>query len=108
MKNYRVEACLGAVTVFSLVACSGGWPALTAKEVRLVGAEQLHGCENRGSTHVSVVDKLGKPGWNVDRVASELLQLAKNGATQLGGNSILEMTEVNDGVQSFAVFLCTH
>ena len=101
MRN-QLKGCGAAVMLF-LTACSGGLPAGSGSEVRLRTAEQLQGCENVGATHVSVVDKLGQPDWNPVRVAEELQKLAINGAIQLGGNAIVEMTEVFEGTQSFAV-----
>jgi len=105
MRN-QLKGC-GTAAMFFLTACSGGLPG-SAGEVRLRTAEQLQGCENVGATHVSVVDKLGQPDWNSDRVADELQKLAINGAMQLGGNAIVEMTEVFEGTQSFTVFSCSH
>jgi hypothetical protein len=103
--NNQLKGCCTAAVVFLLTACSGGLPG-SAGEVQLRTAEQLKGCENVGATHVSVVDRLGQPDWSSDRVVSELRKLAKNGAVQLGGNTIVEMTEVIDGTQSFTVFSC--
>jgi len=105
--NSPAHCGVAAVMIF-LTACSWRGLSGTAGEVQLKTAEQLNNCENVGATHVSVVDSLGQTGWNPDRVAVELRKLAKNGAVQLGGNTIIEMTGVIDGTQSFAVFNCAH
>ena len=94
-----------AATLCFITACSTGLSG-SAQDVRLRTTGQLDGCENAGATHVSVADRLGQQGWSRERVASELLKLAESGAVQLGGNTLVEMTDVIDGTQSFAVFNC--
>jgi len=74
--------------------------------VRVVTAEQLRGCTNVGSAHVTVVDNLAELQKVEGAVAGKLIALAKNSALQLGGNAIVEMTNIVDGSQSFAVFNC--
>lgn len=106
--NNHARLCGAAAVMFFLAACSGRGLPGSVDDVRLLPAEQLQNCENVGATHVSVVDRLGQPGWTPERVASELRKLAGNGAIQLGGNAIVEMTGVTDGTQSFAVFSCKY
>lgn len=88
-----------------LGGCSLFGPRHT-EPVRVVTAEQLQGCSNAGSVHVSVVDQLPSLQPVDGAVARELVALASNSALQLGGNAIVEMTNVVDGGQSFAVFRC--
>ncbi len=72
----------------------------------MVGAEELAGCRNVGSVHVSVIDKLEQLQQAENGVSTELLALAKQSARQLGGNAIVEMTDITDGSQSFEAFHC--
>jgi hypothetical protein len=87
-------------------ACSPPLPVTSADAVRTGTAETVSGCHSVGSTHVSVQDRLADYAGQPGRTASELLLLAKQGAAQLGGNVVIEMTEIDEGSQSFAVFRC--
>ncbi len=89
-----------------LAGCAGSGARGGADSVRVVTAEQLQGCTNVGSAHVAVVDKLPQLQLADGAVARELIVLASNSAVQLGGNAIIEMTDIVDGRQSFAVFDC--
>lgn len=89
-----------------LTACVGTGGVPPDKAVRLVSAEQLADCRNVGSVHVSVIDKLQQLRQVEGGVANELLALAKQSAGPLGGNAIIEMTDITDGSQSFEVFHC--
>jgi hypothetical protein len=92
-----------AAILAGCAATGGGAPE---DSVRVVTAEQLRGCTNVGSAHVSVVDNLAELQKVEGAVAGKLIALAKNSALQLGGNAIVEMTNIVDGSQSFAVFNC--
>ena len=102
---YRIMGGWMAAAFCLITACSTGLSG-SAQDVRLRNSGQLEGCENAGATHVSVADRLGQQDWSRERIASELLKLAESGAVQLGGNTLVEMTGVIDGTQSFAVFKC--
>lgn len=88
-----------------LVGCAGAGSTQPHDAVRVVTAEQLAECRNVGSVHVSVFDKLAQL-QQLGGVANELLALAKQSAAQLGGNAIVEMTNIVDGSQSFEAFHC--
>jgi len=103
----RICACgLAATLAIALVGCAGPGRQRPVDAVRVVTAEQLHGCTNVGFAHVSVVDKLQQLQQVEGALAEKLVSLASNSAAQLGGNAIVEMTNIVDGSQSFAVFKC--
>lgn len=88
------------------VACAVSGRERAADSVRVVTAEQLRGCVNVGSTDVVVVDGLAELEKVKGGVAARLIALAKNSAVQLGGNAIVEMSNIDHGSQSFALFKC--
>jgi hypothetical protein len=107
-KHFPPGSNLGAVAllVLFLGACAGSGGVPPGETVRIVTAEQLTDCRNVGSVHVSVIDKLQQLQKIEGGVANELLRLAKQSAEQLGGNAIVEMTNITDGSQSFEAFRC--
>lgn len=87
--------------------CAGWWRhEPPAKSVRIVTAEEVGDCTHVGSTHVSVIDKRLQLEQTEGAVKAELLRLAGQSAEQMGGNAVIEMTNMDDGSQSFALFRC--
>jgi hypothetical protein len=104
-RNSLVAWAMGGTAALVLGGCSL-FGARHTDPVRVVTAEQLQGCRNVGSAQVSVIDQLPSLQQVDGAVARELVVLASNSALQLGGNAIVEMTNIVDGSQSFAVFRC--
>lgn len=104
--NEGFKAVGVAIAMTCIAGCAGIAGRGTADEVQVLEEAQIKDCLNVGATHVSVVGKVGPPDRSQEQVAMELRTLGKNGAVQLGGNVIVEMTRVIDGSQSFAVFRC--
>lgn len=100
----RLICC--ALLVVSPAACVGPGGHNGARAVRVVDPDQALGCTDRGSVHVSVVDKLPELERREGAVARELRELARSSALQLGGNTLVPLTDILDGSQSFAVFQC--
>jgi hypothetical protein len=99
--------CLGVVClVMAAGGCSWVKPTETGARVRVATAGEVEGCADAGTTHVSVMDKLGVVERNQTKVAGELATLARNSAAQLGGDTVVAITEIVDGSQTFAVYQC--
>jgi hypothetical protein len=95
---------LGLV-VLLLSACS--WVELTPEGEKVTVAKAAHvtNCKFAGTTTVSVKpDALG--ARNAEKVKTELETLARNEASKLKGDTIVAVTEVKDGEQTFKVYQC--
>lgn len=90
-----------------LQACRGGGVA-SGEDIRIGSIDNVAGCENRGSTHVTLTSRDREASPAGDGGEAQLLSLARNSASQLGGNVLVPMTPVQDGGQSYAIFLCDH
>jgi hypothetical protein len=100
----RSSAVAGVVMV--LAACTWVKPSEQGARVRVAAAGEVEGCEDAGTTHVSVMDKLGVVERDQAKVAKELATLARNSAAQLGGDTVVATTEITDGSRTFAVYRC--
>jgi Domain of unknown function (DUF4156) len=85
--------------------CAGPGGGLNPDKVQLLTADQLHGCTQTGSVHVSVVDRLEQM-QKEGRLPQELAALARRSALQLDGNTIVASTGIDNGSQSFDVYYC--
>lgn len=88
------------------VACTWVEPAERAESVALVNDVHVVSCQKLGQTTSSVKDKLGIIKRRQHKVSEELLTLAKNTAVEMGGDSVVALSEASDGEQSFAIFRC--
>lgn len=89
-----------------LGACAWVKPGTQAEQVKVVSLEVVKDCAEAGTTHVSVLDRLGMLRRSEGKVATELVTLARNSAVQLGGNAVVPVTDIVDGAQTFAVYKC--
>lgn len=88
-----------------LGGCAGGRGG-RADAVRVLDTDRLAGCSPAGTVHVSVADRLAQLQQIDGAVQQELEALARHAAVQLGGNAIVDVTGIDSGSQSFAVYLC--
>ena len=105
-----MKALLRRWAVVGLVTAAGGcsWvkPSDSGARVRVANASEVEACTDAGTTHVSVMDKLGVVERNQAKVGEELATLARNSAAQLGGDTVVAITDIVDGTQTFAVYQC--
>lgn len=98
--------CMSIGMILLLESCTWVKPTASGAQVIVLTAEQVVDCTKAGTTHVSVLDKIGVVKRGYTRVADELETLAANSAAQLGGNAMVPISEIEDGSQSFAIYKC--
>ncbi|MEZ5570887.1 MAG: DUF4156 domain-containing protein [Halioglobus sp.] len=77
-----------------------------ASRVTLVKPEHVSQCKPLGTTVSQVKDKVGGIHRSEDKVAEELLTLAKNSAVDLGGDTLVAESGPVDGAQKFTIYKC--
>jgi len=97
---------LFVVLCLSISACA--WVKLTpgGEKVRVLGAAEVTTCKDLGITTVSLLAKVAGINRNEDEVSKELSFLARNAAADLGGDTIVPISQVKDGKRSYAVYQC--
>jgi len=104
MNLQRLSIVSGVITF--TVACTWVEPVARAESVALVNDAHVVSCQKLGQTTSNVKDKLGIIKRRQHKVSEELLTLAKNTAVEMGGDSVVALSEPSDGEQSFAIFRC--
>ena len=95
---------LGLVVLF-LSACS--WVKLTPEGEKVTVAKAAHvtNCKFAGTTTVSVkAQTVGER--DAGKVKTELETLARNEANKLKGDTVVPVTEIKEGEQTFKVYQC--
>lgn len=77
-----------------------------ADKVTLVQPEHITQCKLLGSTKTSVLEKSGIIERNRADVLENLVALAKNGAVDMGGDTIVAGSPVEDGKQLYHIYKC--
>jgi hypothetical protein len=98
---------LAAFVMLTLSACTWVKPTEAGKKVTLVKAFNVKNCKNIGTTTSSVKAQLGSIERSPDKVRQELIALAQNQAADLGGDSIVALTDVEEGSMEFGIYRCS-
>ena len=101
-----IRALLLATVLVPLTACTWVKKSEEAKSVALVKPSVAQQCEKLGSTTSKVTDNIGPIPRSDSKVQDELIDLAKNEAALIGGDSIVAESAAVDGVQRFAIYRC--
>jgi Domain of unknown function (DUF4156) len=90
----------------SVSACA--WVTLTpgGERVRILDAGEVSTCKELGTTTVSLLAKVAGINRNEKEVAKELSLLARNAAADMGGDTVVPISAVNEGKRSYAVYKC--
>ena len=77
------------------------------EKVRVLEPSEVSSCKNMGRTNTSVTAKviIERPA---DAIAKELQIVARNSAAGLGGDTIVPLTVIENGAQTFVVYKCVN
>lgn len=98
----------GLMVALTLVVSACTWvePTVQGEKVRVLTAEEVTKCKKVGQTTVSLLAKLAGIERNAHKVQEELNILARNSAVELDGDTVVPISAVEDGKQTFAVYRC--
>ena len=99
-----------ALLISSLSGCASSFIEVRSKseQVLLVDASHVIGCQSKGEINVSVLAEFGFVSRSVDTVEANLLQLARNGAVDAGGDTVVKGSSPSYGMRSFVIYKCRH
>lgn len=103
----KKTSLLLAAIVSLTTACSWVKVSDDGASVAVANAANVRSCEKVRTVNVKVKDNyVGSMKRDPNKVATELTNLARNEATQFEGDTIVPVSQVNDGRQSFDVYKC--
>jgi hypothetical protein len=98
------------IAILALVLATSGctWVSVTeeGEHVRVVRSSEVGGCEKLGNVSAKTTDRVIIFARSDRKVREELRALARNEATELGGNAIVPLGAPDEGRQSFDVYRC--
>ena len=98
--------CIASAAIM-LSACASLKLTEAGEKVRVLDPAEVSSCKNLGRTNTSVTDKVifERPA---DAVAEELQIVARNSGARMGGDTIVPLTVIEDGQQTFVVYKCVN
>ena len=104
MKTVFMLLLAGLITT----ACT--WVELSeeGKAIRIVTLDDIANCKKQGNVVVKLKDKIAGFDRDEEKVKRELENLARNTVVELkmDGESIVPVSPIKDGQQTFAVYKC--
>jgi hypothetical protein len=98
-----------AMIVISILLSPGcTWVHISpaGEEVRVASAAEVGECEKIGVTTVSLMAKIAGIKRSAKKVATELQTLGRNSGAEMGGDTIVPVSDIVNGEQSFQVYRC--
>ncbi|HBI15541.1 MAG TPA: hypothetical protein DDY20_08525 [Desulfobulbaceae bacterium] len=87
--------------------CTWVKPTPGGDKVRVaLSPAEVAGCIQIGKATVSLLDRVGAFKRDQKRVEDELFILGRNSAAEMGGDTILPVSEIFQGERRFAVYRC--
>lgn len=94
------------LTSLALVSCTWVEPSEQGKSVTLVKPAHVTNCHALGTVTSSTKDAVGFMDRSEEKVAGELVDLARNKAATMGGDTIVSEGPAEGGSQTFRVYKC--
>jgi hypothetical protein len=89
-----------------LSACSGLKLTPDGEKIRVLQPSEVSSCRELGKTNTSVTATVVGIERPDETIAKELIIIASNGAARMGGDTIVPLTVVEAGQQTFIVYKC--
>ena len=98
---------LTIAAIFLLSACSGIKLTDEGEKIRVLDPGEVETCRELGKTNTSVTARIivERPA---ETIAKELRIIARNSAARMGGDTIVPLTLVENGAQTFVVYKCVN
>ena len=78
----------------------------SGEKVRVLSPTEVRSCKLIGDTQVSLLARVGAVNRNEEKVQQELYTLARNSAADMGGDTVVPASEVQEGKQRYTVYKC--
>jgi len=104
-----MKKTLAIIATISLMAGCATFELTEAGEkVRVLGPAEVGSCRELGKTNTSVTWSIMGIPRPEETVSKELRSIARNSAGRMNGDTIVPLTVVEEGKQTFVVYKCVN
>ncbi len=108
MNNRKSALALVTVTLTLIGSCATVSLTTGGEKIRVLGPDEISSCRELGNTNTSVTaTALGVPR-PPETIAIELETIGRNSASNMKGDTIVPLTVINEGKQTFVVYKCVN
>lgn len=105
--RFFIPKLVGLTAIASSIGCAWVKPTMDSHQVTLALTNAaVEQCQRKGSASVKTLSKIIIVPRSSDNVENELVSLAKNEASIMGGNTVLAESGIDGGAQRFGVYDC--
>ena len=91
-----------------LTACTTLKLTPEGEKVRVLDPDEVGSCREVGKTSTSVTPIIMGVERPIETITKELRTIARNSATRMGGDTIVPLTVIEQGQQTFMVYKCVN
>jgi len=95
-----------ALTILLVGGCTWIKPTTESEKVRVLSTDEVSSCNELGTITASLLDKVIGIKRNQEKVQKELKTLARNSAASMRGDTVVPISDIHDGEQTFTVYKC--
>lgn len=104
--NFRFSLLAGVALSLSLSGCVTSGLNEGGEKVRVLDPQEVTSCRKLGETNTQVTANLAGIPRPIETITKELRVVARNAAARMGGDTVVPLTVINEGQQTFEVFKC--
>ena len=99
---------MGGIILLVLAGCTWVKTTPEGEKVRVLEPHEVTSCKRVGKTIATGKASVARIERNRNKVAEELRTLARNSATEIGGDTVVPLGEMKGDSQVFAVYRCVN
>jgi len=103
----KTKISLVAATIL-LSACTTLQLTPEGEKVRVLDPSDIDSCRELGKTNNSVTHMVVGIPRPIETISKELRAIARNSASRMGGDTIVPLTVIEEGKQTFVVYKCVN
>jgi hypothetical protein len=101
-----MKSTVAIAIAFLSTGCTYVKTDAAAESVVLANESRVQNCQRIGTASANVKASVAGINRKSEKVASELLVLARNEAANMGGNTLVANSPIENGKQRFIVYKC--
>ncbi len=108
MINQKIVFILVAGAALFVSSCATVSLSSAGEKVRVLGPDEVSSCRELGKTNTSVTATALGVARPPETIAKELETIGRNSASNMNGDTIVALTVITEGKQTFIVYKCVN
>ena len=104
--GFKLTLIVLAVASLVISGCATIKLTESGEKVRVLAPDEVSSCREIGKSNTSVTDVVLGVARPIEALQKELTMIGRNSAARMGGDTIVPLTVIQEGQQSFVVYKC--